>query len=229
MTSFDLLTENLCEKGEPLPRKAKSLFFALSAYRLFPIYEYFHKIHHAGDPELLKQTLDDIFDHAVNELLVSEVLYNKWVDITEDLYPAEDDGGMLGPIAGDVAIAVSSASGMLFPGLLLPFWRPALIEYSLTPFTYTIGVERMDGMTSPGDREALKFYEVVMNDERFVREVRNLEADMESLSAGRDRVFADLAVELRERALINKLDAEKFCLPLMEWEKNNAADPQKEN
>lgn len=227
MTSFDLLTESLCDKGQSLPRKAKSLVFALSAYRLFPIYEYFHKIHHTGDPALLKQTLDDIFDHAVNDLPVLEALFKKWGNIADLLYPDEDIG-MLAPIAGDVTLVVASAGGMLFLGER-SFWDSGSMECCLVPFRYTIGLERLE-VTNPGDSDALQFYEIVMNDERFVRECRNLEDDLESLLAVRDSGFADLAVELRERALINKLDAETFCLPLMEWEKkNNATDLKKGN
>lgn len=219
MTSFDRLTDSLCEKGKSLPSKAKSVFFALSAYRIFPIYEYFYKTHHWGNPELLKQTLNDIFDHAVNDLPVSEALFKKWGDITEQLCPPEGVG-MLGPIAGDVALAVDSASVMLFLGEWY-FWRPESFEYCLSPFRYTIGVDRMDGVTNPGTFDAMEFYEVVMNDERFVRERRNLEDDIESLLLGRNSVFVDLAVELRERALVNKVDAEIFCLPVMEWVKKH--------
>src|SRR5260370_305984 len=115
MTSFSRLIDALGQKMRPLPSKAKSLFFALSAYRSFPIYEYFSKVTKAGDPILLKVTLDDVFEHAANDLRVNPVLFRQWHEITLQLYP-EEHVSVLGPPAGDVAIAVDAASNALAAG-----------------------------------------------------------------------------------------------------------------
>jgi hypothetical protein len=216
MNTFDQLTARLHENIKPLAVKAKSLFFALSAYRLYPIYEYNQRVCDVGDSALLKQILNDAFEHAAKGWPVSQALCQTWDDTLLELTPHDDDIGVLAGNMGCVTTLVGAIGGTLCLGEWY-FREPGIVDYCLLPFRFTIGLEKFD-TSCPGTDDVDEFYDVIMNDDRFLKEKRNLENDITSLLQGASVSFTDFAIELRERALINKWDGEAFCAPLAKLE-----------
>ena len=213
MSLYTQLLETLWQQMSPLPDRAKGLVFLLSAFRHLPLYQYSHEIKQVGDPVRLQHILEEVFHHCSHGLSVTDEVHQRWCDTLLELHPEEYTGGVLGTIAGNVTIVTEIAGSALYHSFKGAF----SMDYCLASLSFKIGQERL-GIGNPGDSTEQMFYEVVMNDARFIQEQRHLENDIATLLQNGDTDFSNLAVKLRCQAEEQAWNATEFCQPLLELE-----------
>jgi uncharacterized protein YjaG (DUF416 family) len=130
--------------------RARALFGALMAERLFPLYELFAERSGQGDPARLREALDAAWA-AVDGAFVDPAELQRQSDVAEELYPAEDDDWVAeSGYAQHAAAAVAYALRARLTDDLRLAALPARMSSELADY---VAQEQIDG---PGfDEEAL--------------------------------------------------------------------------
>ena len=148
----------LRERLDPAPARARALFAALGAERLFPLYEHFAQRTGQGDPDKLRAALDAAWaalDGDAGKLA-------RWEDVAMGLVPDEDDDAweIESAYAENAAAAVAYALRTRATGDLEPAIWTALQAYEATDFAAQRLLEPLT-YTDPGGEDALRGHPVV--------------------------------------------------------------------